>query len=329
MPKMVAAAVALAFSAAPFLPAWALDCKKAASPTDKAICADPATNAVDDSMAKAYSALAASLSEADKKSLLLSQREWLKLRAISCLDKKGAELSQCFKTMTEARQKFLAGTPADGPGSGGKLRPVFVQKPERKGAYTVDVAVLKYSPPTMPAEKLFNDEVDKLLKDIPNGSDEDLDKDRTYAYQLGLAVTYASPQLISAHADIFVDGGGAHPNSSSSNINIDVTKAKLLTFEDLFAPSAEPKILGECMKQILAQKAERLSEEKIEGQELAELRKSVSEGLHALDRWSFKTGTSEVGYDAYALGAYVEGTYSCTFSTDFLRPLVKAGLQLP
>lgn len=330
MPKTIAfVALALAFAVLPVLPAFALECRKATSPADKAICADPATNAADDAMAKAYSTLAASLPETDKKSLLQSQREWLKSRVTDCQSKKGAELSQCLKAMTDARRKFLAGMPNDGPGSGGKLRAVLIQKPERKGAYMIDVAVMKYVPPTTPAEELFNAEVDKLLKDVPDDTDGDLEKDRTYAYQLGLAVTYASPQLISAHADSFLDGGGAHPNSSTSNININVAKAKILSFDDLFVPNAEPKIMGECMKQILAQKAERLEQEKIEGKDLADLRNSVADGLRTPERWSIKPGTLEIGWDAYALGAYVEGPYSCTFSTDFLRPLIKAGFSLP
>ena len=330
MRHLVAAAVLALVLAAGFnLPAQALDCGKATAPEDKAICADPQAAAADDAMVKAYQALFAKMAPGERKTLLDSQREWLKTRGRACADKAGAAESRCLKEETEKRRKYLAGEPGAGPGSGGKLVPVMIEKPVRKGAYALDVTAVKYAPATTPAEKLFNAEVDKLLKAVPPAKDEELEPDLNYSYMLNVAVTYASPQFISAHVETYIFSGGAHGSGTSSNINIDAAKGRLLTFKDVFASEAEGKILAECMTQILDQKHDRMPDEKIEGDDLKQLRSSVEEGLRGLSKWSFAPGTASIDYDAYALGAYAEGAYSCELHSDFLRPLLKAGFTLP
>lgn len=324
-----AAALALILAAGFNLPARALDCGKATAPEDKAICADPRAVAADDAMVKAYQALAAKMAPAERKTLLDSQREWLKTRSRACADKTGAAEGRCLEEETEKRRKYLAGEPGAGPGSGGTLVPVMIEKPDRKGAYALDITVVKYAPATTPAEKLFNAQVDKLLKDVPPSKDEEIEPDLTYSYMLNVAVTYASPQFISAHVESYIFSGGAHGSGTSSNINIDAAKGRILTFNDVFAGEAEGKILAACMSQILEQKHDRMPDEKIEGDDLAQLRKAVEEGLGDLSKWSFAPGMASIDYDAYALGAYAEGAYSCELHTDFLRPLVKAGFTLP
>ena len=326
---IASSALVASLTLGPVLPALALECSKASTAEDKAICSYPQAVAADDAMVKAYQALAARLADADKKMLLQSQRAWLKTRANSCADKTGAAQSQCLREVTEQRRAFLQGLPVEGPGSGGKLAPVFIQKPVRKGDYALDVAVAKYMPPTTPAEKLFNGEVDKLLKDVPPRKDEELERDVTYSYDLHLSVVYASPQFISAHVDSYLFSGGAHGSSETSNINIDATDAKILDFGGVFASTSEPKILAECMRQILAQKAERMGDEKIEGDELKQLRASVGESLRNLGTWSFSPRGASVVFDPDTIGAHAEGAYACEFEAGFLKPLVKTGFALP
>lgn len=327
--RMACVALGIFLVSGQALPAFALDCSKASSAEDKAICTDPQALAADDAMVKAYQALAARLADSDRKMLLQSQRAWLKTRTNSCSDKKGAEQAACLKKGTDERRQYLAGAADAGPGSGGKLVPVIVQQAGGKGEYELDVTVLKYAPPASAAEKLFNAEVDKLLHDVQSTKVEDVERDLSYSYDLHLAVTFASPQFISAHFESYVFNGGVHGNSISGNINIDAAKAKILEFGDIFPNASQPKLMAECMRQILVQKTEKLEGEKIEGDELKTLHQSLAEELVKLGRWSFSPGKASIVFDAYALGAYVEGAYECEFPTDFLRPLVKAGFALP
>lgn len=334
MPKLTPAAVLIFFAAcAPVLigsSAWALDCSKAKTPQDKALCADPRAAAADAAMSKAYTDLAARLSEAEKKALIISQRAWLKDRANGCSDAKADALAKCLIDQSVTRAHYLAGQPEAGPGTGGKLMPVFIQHPGRKGYYEVDVTALKFMPATTPAEKLFNAAMDKYLKDMPSGKIEDeFGKDMTYSFMVHARMVYASPKLISAHVETYQYEGGAHGNGGTSDINIDVATGKGLSFADVFAAGAADKLNAECLRQIIKQKAERLPDEKIEGDPLKDLKKSIGEGIVQMDSWSFSPAGGSVDYDAYVLGAYAEGAYTCSFPRDFLQPRVKASFSLP
>ncbi len=310
-------------------PALALDCGKAKTTQDKAICADPAARAADAAMTKAYSALFQRLSEPDRKALLLSQRLWLRDRTNGCPEAPGAKLVQCLAQKSTERQRFLEGRPETGPGSGGRLIAVFIEHAGHKGYYEIDVTALKYAPPTSAGEKLFNAEVDKLLKQVPGGKNDQFGRDMIYSFILHMRMAYAAPRFISAHVETYQFAGGAHGNSGSSNINIDAARGQILHFADVFSAAAKSKLDAECLRQILPQKAERMPQEKMEGDNLKQLKSAIAEGLGKLDSWSFSTEGARVDYDPYALGAYVEGAYSCRFPTAFLRPLVNTRFPLP
>lgn len=327
--RIASAALALFLLPAAATRAAALDCADAKTPLDRALCADPSAKAADAAMTKAYEVLSARLKDSAKDQLLQSQRTWLKSRTYLCPDR-GKELATCLVTINFQRQRFLEGLPETGPGSGGALKPIFIEAAGRKGYYAIDVTALKYAPATSAGEKLFNAEVDKLLKQVPSGKNDDASRwGMTYSFILHMEMAYASPKLISAHIFSYQFAGGAHGNSGKSNINIDATKGKLLTFADVFADGAKPKIDAECLQQILKAKAERSIDEKIAGEKLTQLKTAIDEGLSKLDSWSFSTSGATVDYDPYALGAYVEGFYSCKFTPAFLRPLVKAGFLVP
>jgi uncharacterized protein YecT (DUF1311 family) len=309
------------------VPAVALDCTKAAAPDEKAICADPQAAAADDAMVKAFQALYGKSSDADKRVLLASQRAWIKTRAASCNDKSGADQSRCLKDETERRRKYLAGEPEGGPGSGGKLVPLIVQRAQRKAAYELDINAVHYVPATTAAENLFNSEIDRMLRNAPN-IEEDYQTGLSYSYQLSVDVTYASPKFVSAHVSDYIFAGGAHGSGSTRNINIDAAKGVFLKFDDVFTAAGKAKIDAECMTQILKQKSE-LSDEKLSDEDMAQLRAGVEEGLHKLEKWSFSSGTATVTYDAYAIGSYAEGPHDCEFTTQFLQPLAKPGFVVP
>jgi uncharacterized protein YecT (DUF1311 family) len=329
MPKIALSAVlAVALVCGFVRSATALDCKKAKAPDEKALCADPQALAADDAMSKAYLALSSGFSEADRKALLHAQRAWLTERASACNGYAGADLGQCLKEQTDARSRYLLGMPEAGPGSGGKLVPVLIQRPQRKGFFELDIGALHYAPATTPAEKLFNAAVDKLVKEAPDEV-EDYQANLTYSYTLNFAVTYASPQFISAHVNGYLIGGGAHGTGWTANINIDAAKGRILSFTDVFSETGASKIKAECERQILVQKSEMVEGGKIEGQELEDLRKGIEEGLKNLEKWRFAPSKATVDYDAYAIGSYAEGPHACEFTTQYLQPLVKAGFLLP
>jgi uncharacterized protein YecT (DUF1311 family) len=75
----VLAAAVILMSAAP-ASAASFDCAKAATPVERAICADPALSRLDVDIATTYSAAGAGLDDAMRARLQRSQREWLSHR---------------------------------------------------------------------------------------------------------------------------------------------------------------------------------------------------------------------------------------------------------
>lgn len=306
-----------------------LDCSKAGAADEQAICADPSAKAANAAMAGAYRALAASLPATEEKALAQSQRRWLQSRTYICDAEAPASLAACLGAETERRRLFLEGRPESGPGSGHKLIPVIVEQTGDETRYDLNVDLLKFVDPILPGEKLFNAQIDALLKDAPSTKPADTRPSIIYSYQLGLRLAYASPKFLSAHLEFYDFSGGAHGNSGEKNINIAMAEGRLLGFSDLFEAAALPSLEADCLSQIEAQKATKLPDEKLDAAAKRKLAKEISTSLRALERWSFSAAQAEVTFDAYELGAYVEGSYACSFPADALRPFRKLDYVLP
>ena len=83
-----------------------LDCAKAATPIERAICAKPELAAIDRKMSAAYAALAGKLSGAAKDHLLADQIRWLANRAAACVVEP-AEMEECLESRDRDRTAQL------------------------------------------------------------------------------------------------------------------------------------------------------------------------------------------------------------------------------
>jgi uncharacterized protein YecT (DUF1311 family) len=306
----------------------ALDCQRASTPSEKAICADPAALAADSDLGKAFDALRASLDPKGKTQLVAAQVAWLGLRDSNCADEKGPGLGACLARETRARAAFLAGAPEAGPGASGRLAPVMRMQKGGKGRTDVDVQLLKFVDAATPAERAFNAAVDRLTSDLENpGKDDPLADQWSYTWTMRLA--YASPRLISAHADGDSFMGGAHPNSYSVNVNIDGARGREATFADMLDKPAADKIFALCLKQVRDQKSAREGAADDDSGAPKTLAESVAEATGDLKAWSFGAEAATVSYDPYAVGAYAEGAFSCSVPYATLRPLARSDFPLP
>lgn len=83
--------------------AASFDCSKAAAPTEKLICSDAETSALDTKLQQAYNTALAAASEAvDKKALAKEERNWIKYTRASCLD------VSCLRQIYTSRIAVLA-----------------------------------------------------------------------------------------------------------------------------------------------------------------------------------------------------------------------------
>jgi len=326
MSRVVLAGFGLAALAAS--PALALDCQRASTASEKAICADPAALAADADLGKVFAGLHGSLDPKAKPQLAAAEVSWLALRDSNCADQKGPALGPCLAHETRARIAFLSGAPDAGPGAPGRLAPVFRMQKGGKGRTDVDVQLLKFVDPATPAERAFNAAVDHLTNDLENpGKDDPLADQWSYAWSMRLA--YASSKLISAHAEGDSFMGGAHPNAYSVNINVDVARGREATFADLLDKPAADKIFALCLKQVRDEKTSREGSADDDADAAKTLADSVAAATGDLKAWSFGADAATISYDPYAVGAYAEGAFSCSAPYATLRPLARADFPLP
>lgn len=313
------------------IPAQAFDCGKAASPVEKAICADPKLKAVDDAMGAVYATLRRAFTGNDRKALGASQRKWVKSREDNCGYQQGAELTSCILTETEERRRLLAAEPESGPGTGSRLAPVFIQQDPDPHHYDIDYALIKFVNPGAKGETLFNTEVGKIAKDAPTGRQKEAAREEmTYMAYAAMALTYASPRFLSAKIDLYQNSGGAHGNGGTSSINVDLGKGVALKASDLFDAKGQAVLKADCVTQIFAQKKDRndgLDFKPEDDPNYSEA--TIVDHLKSLDSWSFWADKAVVTFDAYSIGSYAEGPYECEFAMTKLKSLAKPGAVLP
>jgi uncharacterized protein YecT (DUF1311 family) len=319
------------FLTACIVPAQAFDCAKAQSAVEKAICADPKLKAADDAMTAAYTALRDSIAGSERKGLGASQRKWVKSREDSCGYQQGADLGTCVLGQTNERRLLLAAEPESGPGDGSRTMPVFIQQDADPHHYDVDFTLIKFVKPQSKGETLFNNEVSKIGKAAPLGRQSEAARDdMTYAAYMAMTITYASPKFLSAKTESWENSGGAHGNGGTSGITIDLQRGALMKAGDLFDGKAIATLKADCVKQIFKQK-----KEKNDGQDFNPAddpnyqEATIVEHLRSMDSWNFWKDKATVTFDAYAIGSYAEGPYSCDFATDKLKKLARPGAVLP
>ena len=207
------------------------------------------------------------------------------------------------------------------------MQPTFVIRVGRKHSYDIDVELLKFVEPRTPGEKTLNAEIANAIAEIPTDTN-DLPKDEIGAHDLTMRLTYASPRLLSARFDGYEFEGGAHGNTYSYGLNVDMASGRKLAFADAFDAVAQEKLDADCLAQIVRQKKQRTGDAP-EGDELKDLRKAMHASLGDFKGWSFSTKGADVVFGAYDVGSYAEGAYSCAFPLARLKGLAKVSFPLP
>lgn len=329
MKRRGALAAALALSLFAAGPAAAFDCARATTKSETAICASPEALAADADLGKSYAGLLNGMEPSQRPQLAAAQLAWLRRRDDACAGDDIAAKGVCLARVTRERALFLAGRPLAGPGAPGRLGPWFRVEKGGKGKAAIDFELLKFFAPARPAERAFNAAALRLTQDAQQPEADDPAADR-YAYELTMRLHYASPRLISAVVEGYSDTGGAHPNSFTSAINIDVETGRELTLDDLLDPASARKVFSLCAGQVEAQKRDRLgADAPVGAADLKKLAADVAEASHALTVWRFGPDKASLVYDPYAVGSYAEGAYACDIPYATLRPLAKAGFPLP
>lgn len=308
-------------------PASAFDCGKAATAVEKSICGDPQLKRLDDQLADAYAAVKAASTPAEQKMLARSQRRWIAEREYC----KGADqgVAACVTDKTRERLSLLLGTPESGPGVPGRLVPVFLVQDGNEKRWDIDLSLLRFADPKTPGEKRLNAYADGILKKVKLGPHGEESHGMTFAQEDSLALTYASPLLLSVRHDSYVNEGGAHGNYRTGNLNIDMASGRVLTIKDIVDAAGAATLIRRCTTEIEAERKKRVPDAEDVPYTAKERAATIAETVRDLGSWSIGQDEITVTFNPYAVGAYAEGTYTCSFSTKDVKALARTGAPLP
>ena len=312
-------------------PAHAFDCAKSTTKVEKAICSDRDLGAADADMANAYAAVRDASNPSEKKMLALSQRRWIERRENYCGFEEGVVLAACITKETMARRLLLQGAPESGPGASSALVPVFLQQRGDAKHYDLDYALVRFANPQSAGEKLFNLQPEKILAKAPRGAhDQELLEGQMLSREESFAISFASPDLLSAAGSFYAYEGAAHGNGGVTNININMRSGTEIRASDVFAGEAIKSLTFACRDQILARKQENYGAEKYVATEDGNYQEStITDHINDFRRWTITTEKAIVTFDSYAIGSYAEGPYECEFEMPKLKALAKPDAPLP
>ena len=320
-------------------PALAFECDKARSKAEKAICADPAAKAADDAMNEAFSALRARLDPAQRTALLANQRRWLKTRDGACIGEDRKDASACLRDENGARTLALSARPEAGPGTPNPLLPVFLERAGTKTTYDASALLYRFEVPRGAAEARLNAWTEAMLKEAPVRTD-DPGGTFTYSFERRARIGYASDRLLSITVTGYDFTGGAHGQSSSTALNLDLKAGRALAIGDLVGPKELGEVRATCRRDVARDIKARLTEggedpgkDPDAKNNLDVLVRNAAEPVDAtvgdLANWSFGAKAATVTFVSDAIGPHAMGEFACTLPYDRLRGLAKPGFPLP
>ena len=308
-------------------PGHAFDCTKAATAVEKAICADPQLKRLDGQLSDAYAAVKAASTPQEQKMLARSQKRWIAEREYCSGDDKGT--STCVAQKTKDRLSLLLGAPESGPGADGKMVPVFLVQDGTVKQWDIDMSLLRFAAPQGAGETLFNKLVDRILKQAKLGPHGEDSNDMVYGMEDTLSLTFASPRLVSARHDFYVNEGGAHGNYGTTTINLDLTSGRQITIRDMVDEPGAGVLTQWCKKQIDAERKTRVPDADDSPTDAKTRDATIAETVRDVKSWSIGAEQITVSFDPYAVGSYAEGAYSCSLPTRGVKELALKSAPLP
>ena len=324
------------------------DCKLAATPREKTICADTRLQALDAELAAAYKSLRAQLSPASADLVQSDQREWLRWLDLVCpthgkgiADNQTRCLQNQYFTRVHdlqhiahlgsnvifVRSHFLykSGVPDDknaapnNPGFGfGALR-----WPQ------IDVAAFRPYPPAFDS---FNEDAKSRAEQLAVGFSQF--KEPTFENSVDASgIIDAYYQVEAANSRIieitFIDGtypwGAAHPTADSSSFLYWLDRNRALTPTDVFLPNSgwQQKLVPLAIASL--QSNANIKDMLWKGDEL---QKAVTLGIAAGPiNWTLTRDNLTITFGQYAVGPYVLGMPQAHIPWDQLTPYLEPTLN--
>ncbi|HEY4202337.1 MAG TPA: DUF3298 domain-containing protein [Devosiaceae bacterium] len=318
---MMLAAAALPASAQ----AASFDCSKAATPFEKAICADPELSAQDQVLSVAYKTAVGGLSQAAADQMLAGQRSWLKSNDLVCSDAMlpgdkeaadpGADVAQteriaCLKTAYQDRIKVLENSRMLGG-----LRFFNIDKyqaapdPEGESYYKVsnNSTSLTHIDGQDAMAKAFNGFADKA---VAEGTSDEIETSSDYTY--GVAVKAVTANRIDLEVDTYWYGhGAAHGEYTVTYRHFLKDDQRGLEASDIFKGKDWVKHLAAIvLKQLKTEQGDALFDIDED-----ELEKSVADPSD----WDLSPDGLKMQFQPYEVASYADGAVTTLVKWDALK----------
>lgn len=298
-------------------PATAFDCTRAATPTEKAICANPEALQSDKVMSAAYFALRRKLSGPGRRLLLQNQKSWLARRNTSCISD-----TACLARENADRQETLAKTPAG-------MVPFSVIQALDKKRHLVEASIngYRFASPASAGERAYNAAIDHQIRKTPIGKTYDPSFYPTgghETYEANIQVERLDRRIISSLISIYTYSGGAHPNSYSDAINLFRQTGKDINPVKLFSRRARHRLADLCARQIVKTYQQKIPARRALAYLNEQYPGAVAKHIATPARWHYTKTHAVVRFDSYAIGPYVQGPGTCRFKYQVLRKLSRS-----
>lgn len=313
--------------------AQALDCAKAKTPEELAICHDPALRAADDELNQAYRALRAGRDAGEQKVIEVLQADWLPSRT-QCRDANNAVDGQCLLGLTRRRIAFLRGADG-GPDSQGRLRFVGLYRPQRSVADTaLKLSLFEFAQPDSEGKRLFNSQVQGWIDNARRDHAEIPPDADGPCHDCEFTVTMPQPfqagSFISAPIMSWSYTGGNHGSGGTDYINLDLTKNAKLALTDLLLDYEANGLAKACYDQILARPdgdPGNAGAPGLDGKQVPS--NPFMTAFRDPTDWFFDGRTLTVRFGLYVLGPYAAGEQTCALGYEAVKPYLVEGAVLP
>ena len=292
-----------------------LDRKKAATPIEKAVCADAELGKLDAQLASAYDAATVQLSAQGRGLLRKGQRQWLAYRDAACA---GLEPS-CLNNEYRGRLRDLQDAARRvGPFLFSRVDEFDASRRDEEGRpIMVHVAAPRIDAPLSPAAMAWNAAMVEHIKvgmarDCESGGDE---------YD-SFQVLGASKQLISVeHSDWAYCHGAAHGHGGAAGVNLLLTpKLRAMELADLFGD-------GDAWQQVLLDDSLTVLRAKNDQVELDEAQ--VRSVVTCLDHWTLLPAGLRIVLNPYEVASYAFGSTEVIVPWAELKPYLASNAPLP
>lgn len=252
----------------------------------------------------------------------------------ACLAKRAdTPLSKCLAEESEKRRRFLEGRPATGDTEEGRFRPVFIFHSSTRSTARLSVEAIKFiGSGTWQAKA--NASIDEMVKnaigELNLHENPQPSPSEAYSVELHVSLPFATPRLLSVHAEYNNYLGQAHPFHWSTNINIETPAGRELTFDNSVDPDKAGELFQYCRSQVMKERSESADIHGLSGSEARDVGvQEAIDGTKKFANWAFSKAGVEIYYGDYAFGGYGRCMCTCAVPYSQLRPAARHDLLLP